>query len=54
MPASQKSASDWLDRACQYERDGEQRKADMALAAATRADQAEHALDAKTASLARK
>ena len=51
----EKTAAQWLDHACHFETEGEERKAELALSAAIRKDEKEHAADdPKTASLPRK
>lgn len=54
MAISTKTAAYWLDRACTFEKSGDDAKARMALNAAIKADEEEHAADPKTASLPRK
>lgn len=49
-----KTAAYWLDRAIHFESVGDEPKARMALNAAIKADDVEHAADPKTASLPRK
>jgi hypothetical protein len=45
MSANDKSAAYWLDKAIQFEEDGHEKRAQMALNAAVKRDEDEHKVD---------